>query len=651
MKSTRHLAATHSRMGAAALIGAAAAAWLLWTGAAYSQSRYAFPDTGRIVVIGDVHGAYDAMVGILETTGIVDADGNWTGGDARLVSLGDLLDRGADSRAVLDLLMQLQQSAPAAGGRVHVVLGNHEHMNMIGDLRYVSPGEYAAFAPDETAAMRDEAFAEWLTEQQSSAGQQVPAGQPDPAAATREQFDLRYPPGYFAHRAAFAPDGQYGAWLIDLPAIIVIGDTAFLHGGLSSLVADLGLDSTNERVHDELVEYLSLRDMLAAAGALPAFDMQDDLSIAQRFLAAAEDSASGADSANETDDADSTAAPGAAPVTPPPGMARFFAIGTEGVGAALTGPLWYRGSVYCKPVLERPVLDAALDALGAARVVVGHTTTDNRRAQVRHGGRLVMLDTGMLTSYYHGTPAAMIIDDGQIAVQYLGDSQPVPVDLTVIQDGYGLTEAELIDALMHGEVVSKTGEADAGAMQLVLEFGGARLNAIFVPDDGGGALELAAATLDDLIGAEMIAPTVRRDIDGAAGTLQLVYADSASEAQRLAANRGFSGFCPIEPQLHLMYAFDALIENAGRSADNILFINDISQVLLTGHTRAFGTSRSLPSGLDATALQIPAVVVEGLRMLDEETLETDLAGLLDRRQIRALLSRRDRLIEGRRPRD
>ena len=64
---------------------------------------------------------------------------HWAAGRAHVVSLGDLLDRGADSRKVMDLLMRLQGEAAAAGGQLHVVLGNHEAMNLLGDLRYVVP--------------------------------------------------------------------------------------------------------------------------------------------------------------------------------------------------------------------------------------------------------------------------------------------------------------------------------------------------------------------------------------------------------------------------------------------------------------------------------------------------------------------------------
>jgi hypothetical protein len=100
----------------------------------------------RIVAFGDVHGAFDQMFRLLRELQIVDASGNWSAGTTHLVSLGDLLDRGPQSRKVMDLLMKLQPQALAAGGRVHVVLGNHELMNLTGDLRYVSAGEYAAFA-------------------------------------------------------------------------------------------------------------------------------------------------------------------------------------------------------------------------------------------------------------------------------------------------------------------------------------------------------------------------------------------------------------------------------------------------------------------------------------------------------------------------
>ena len=64
--------------------------------------------TERIVAVGDVHGAYDGLVGILRTAGIIDGRARWSGGRAILVQTGDVVDRGPDSRKALDLLRRLE---------------------------------------------------------------------------------------------------------------------------------------------------------------------------------------------------------------------------------------------------------------------------------------------------------------------------------------------------------------------------------------------------------------------------------------------------------------------------------------------------------------------------------------------------------------
>ena len=106
---------------------------ICWAGFAHAQ--YDWQDVSRVVAIGDIHGAYDEFTGLLRAVGLVDGDLHWQGGNTHLVSLGDLVDRGAGSKQVMDLLMRLQEQAEAAGGRVHVLLGNHELMNLTGDLR------------------------------------------------------------------------------------------------------------------------------------------------------------------------------------------------------------------------------------------------------------------------------------------------------------------------------------------------------------------------------------------------------------------------------------------------------------------------------------------------------------------------------------
>ena len=194
-----------------------------------------------MVVFADVHGAYDELLSVLSETGVIDAAHHWRGGDTHLVSLGDLLDRGPGSRQVLDLMMHLEQEAREAGGAVHMVLGNHEVMNLVEDLRYVPAAEFAAFAGPEDTKLREDTWQRVLSQ--------------DPAAV-RAEFDAAFPAGYFARRQAFSPQGQYGRWLLEKPFLITVNDIAFVHGGLPEMVARLGLEATNQTLHTQLTEYL-----------------------------------------------------------------------------------------------------------------------------------------------------------------------------------------------------------------------------------------------------------------------------------------------------------------------------------------------------------------------------------------------------------
>ncbi|MGI8586387.1 MAG: metallophosphoesterase [Chloroflexia bacterium] len=77
-------------------------------------------------VVGDVHGDYTRLVGLLKQARLVDERLRWLGGDSALWFMGDFFDRGEDGVAAVDLVMRLQREAAAAGGRVGALLGNHE---------------------------------------------------------------------------------------------------------------------------------------------------------------------------------------------------------------------------------------------------------------------------------------------------------------------------------------------------------------------------------------------------------------------------------------------------------------------------------------------------------------------------------------------
>ena len=101
---------------------------------------------------------YDGITTILRRAGLVDDALKWSGGRTVWVQTGDYTDRGTDVRKVMDLLMRLEQEAKAAGGQAIVLAGNHEIMNVIGDLRDVTPEICATFATPTSEAVREDAW-------------------------------------------------------------------------------------------------------------------------------------------------------------------------------------------------------------------------------------------------------------------------------------------------------------------------------------------------------------------------------------------------------------------------------------------------------------------------------------------------------------
>lgn len=213
------------------------------------------PAPARIVAVGDIHGDNDAWLAVARAAGLIDAKGRWAGGQTVLVQLGDVVDRGPDSLKVIHHLMKLQREAPRKGGRVIVLVGNHEAMNMTGDLRYVHPDEYKAFADRQSGARRDRVYEANREKIEAAYRARDPNMTP---AAIREAWMKATPLGMLEHQAAWLPDGEIGKWVIGNPAVVKLGDTLFVHGGLSVVYTPLSIEQINRQV----------------AGALKAKDIQ-----------------------------------------------------------------------------------------------------------------------------------------------------------------------------------------------------------------------------------------------------------------------------------------------------------------------------------------------------------------------------------------
>ncbi len=251
--------AIRRRSGAASIIGkplvqAGLASFLAlcsaaMAGPARQVDAVSWEDVDRIVAVGDVHGDYDQYMKVLQAAGLVDRRGRWDGGDTHLVQTGDVPDRGPDTRKILDHLEQLQEQAVKDGGRVHTLIGNHDAMNVYGDLRYVSPGEYEAFVDRNSPRYRE---AQWQHHLATLEARDPEGFAQLDQAAFRAQWEQQHPMGWVEHRMAWQPDGDYGGEVLANPVVLKIDDTLFLHGGLSAKYCDLTLEAITERAHAEL---------------------------------------------------------------------------------------------------------------------------------------------------------------------------------------------------------------------------------------------------------------------------------------------------------------------------------------------------------------------------------------------------------------
>lgn len=188
-------------------------------------SRY--PAPARLVAFGDVHGDLGATRRALRLAGAIDVSDRWVGGSLVVVQTGDQLDRGDDEQAILDLFERLRGEAEAAGGAFHVLNGNHELMNVAGDLRYVTPGGFADFEGIDGLDLDDPALAQ-------------------------------LPPQARARAAALRPGGPYAELLARRNTVVVVGPSVFVHGGVLPQHVPNGI-SDLERLNAEVRAWIGGR--------------------------------------------------------------------------------------------------------------------------------------------------------------------------------------------------------------------------------------------------------------------------------------------------------------------------------------------------------------------------------------------------------
>jgi hypothetical protein len=489
-------------------------------------------------------------------------------------------------------------------------------MNLLGDLRDALPGEFAAYVVDEPKGQRESLRAQWIARNGVESG---------------PSFDQRFPPGYFGHRAALAPAGRYGRWLLSQPVAIVMGDTLFMHGGPSKLLAGRSLQEINLRYRTALSDYLGSLAALEAAGLVrPEDEFAKRGELAQQRLAGL------------------PATDNAAQMSLTEAVQRFVAADSS-PWLERDGPNWYRGAALCNECSESDVLDPVLDGLGVRRLVIGHTVARNARVASRFQGRVIKLDAGMNRAVYSGNAAALVIERGEPRVLYAGESGlPAAIQEQPLYVGYqGLDDAQVADVLARGSV-TLGGPRGPGIVDAVVEHEGRKVPAVLVTATQQAVRrELAAYRVDRMLQLGIVPATVEREVQGQRGVLQARPTRWVTQAEvRTQALRG-GGWCALEPQFELVYSFDALIGNEGRTEERFLFDTSEWLVLATGHERAFGSGKAFPAYLKARSPAPGPELRRRLARLDDAGLVAALGDLLSARERRALLDRRDALLASR----
>lgn len=356
--------------------------------------------TPRIVAIGDIHGALDQFAGILQAAGVTDANRRWAGGNTVLVQTGDVFDRGTGVRGALDLLMQLEDEARRAGGRVEPLLGNHEIMNLIGEFRDVAPASFAAFSDGRSAERQKRAYEDSVKVARKRRGR-------DAAVPTREEWNKTHPLGFVEYVDALGRRGKYGRWLRSHQVAVVIDGTLFMHAGVNPEVTTGTLDDINRTAQRDLQVNEDARAALVQAQLLTEYATLDEA-----LEAAAAEVQRIADAIKKQSDV------GEHVTREFVDKLQAFLLIDKSSLLDPQGPLWFRGFAQWDDSAA-PLVTALTARFNVSRFVTSHTPTSPGRIRARFGNRLFLIDTGMLSTYFtNGRASALEFKDGGATAIY-----------------------------------------------------------------------------------------------------------------------------------------------------------------------------------------------------------------------------------------
>ncbi len=351
----------------------------------------------RIVAVGDIHGAFNGVREILRKVELIDQKDRWVGGDAIMVQTGDFLDRGPGATKVARLLMKLQEQAPQHGGEVIVLLGNHEVLNLLGDLRDVTKYILRNHVDGHSEKRLEVSCNGYATFHRRLL--ELRHEKPPKRRELLDRCLTEHQLGLVEYLAEIGPRGDIGRWLRKLPAVAEVGDIVFVHGGFSAELAGWDLKKINREVKREIKSFDLTRKHLIDQGIiLPTTGLAEIVSVARQLAKATSGSRS-----------------------LPPLSAEFLHVLQFNTWLVVRedGPMWFRGYARWSDEEGQAQMPGILGSLDAEHVVVGHTPQPPYRIRNRFDSRVFLIDTGMLTSFYKGHPSVLEIQGGSFTAFYL----------------------------------------------------------------------------------------------------------------------------------------------------------------------------------------------------------------------------------------
>lgn len=156
--------------------------------------------------------------------------------------------------------------------------------------------------------------------------------------------------------------------------------------------------------------------------------------------------------------------------------------------------------------------------------------------------------------------------------------------------------------------------------------------------------ERAAYLLDRHLGLNMVPVVVLRKVKASQGAM-VAWIPNAAHESKMGKKRNGQLMAALAPQKAIMRLFDALILNFDRRQENWLVDQDTSKLYLIDHSRSFSISQKLPKEFTGGPARLPQSLYNELKALDEAQITGLIGDLVTDSQIRALLARRDLILE------